>query len=175
MAVYTIPEYVKYFMQHRALNKFENIIDDLINKLYQVSTIYILISFLTSYLRHFVAQFNDEVHQKEIQRVDRTEIIKNIKKKKNGPGYGYVSVYWSLAHLQMLQECFDDTKPKVVKLFKQGTLNSNRNKHVSDQHNERLAMISGKNFLDRNSHLTVNKFNESNVVQYVQSIQQALP
>ena len=118
MAVYTIPEYVKYFMQHRALNKFENIIDDLINKLYQVSTIYILISFLTSYLRHFETQYNDEEHQKEIQRVDRTEIIKNIKKKKNGPGYGYVSVYWSLAHLQMLQECFDDTKPKVVKLFK---------------------------------------------------------
>lgn len=154
MAVYTIPEYVKYFMQHRALNKFENIIDDLINKLYQ---------------------YNDEEHQKEIKRVDRTEIIKNIKKKKNGPGYGYVSVYWSLAHLQMLQECFDDTKPKVVKLFKQGTLNNKRNKHVSDQHNERLAMISGKNFLDRNSHLTVNKFNEGNVVQYVQSIQSALP
>jgi len=34
MSVYTIPEYVKYFMQHRALNKFENIIDDLITKLY---------------------------------------------------------------------------------------------------------------------------------------------
>lgn len=96
MSVYTIPEYVKYFMQHRALNKFENIIDDLITKLYQ---------------------YNDEEHQKEIQRVDRTEIIKNIKKKKNGPGYGYVSIYWSLAHLQMLQECFE-SKAKIVKLFK---------------------------------------------------------
>ena len=51
-------------------------------------------------------------------------------------------------------------KPKVIQLNKHGSLNNDRAKHISNEHNERLAMISGKNFLDRNSYLTVNKFQE---------------
>lgn len=40
------------------------------------------------------------------------EIKKAILKKKNGPSFGYVSQYWSLAHRELLEECFSSEQKR---------------------------------------------------------------
>jgi len=47
---------------------------------------------------------------KEIRDIEPSEIVKNIKKKKNG--VSYVSIYWSLAHQKMISQCFPLNKQK---------------------------------------------------------------